>query len=123
MAKTFTDYLDLIKKAKKAGDFDKAWKLANEGTTKLKNRFESTMMYYQISRILRKEKRYAYSLSLFGVVVAYLKGFGGESHRKHAEFLLRKVGKEGQIKSYLSLCRGNFKDIVFNIENWIKESS
>lgn len=119
--KNFLDYLNLIEKNRKLGKLDEAWKLANEGVIKLRDRFESTMMYYQMSLIRRKEKDYIDSLSLFGIVVG-LYGFGGASHKKHAEFLLRKVGKEGQIKKYLKLCKGQPKEIVEKIRKWANNS-
>lgn len=120
--RSFFDYLNLIESNRRLGKSDEAWKLANEGAVKLKDRFESTMMYFQMSLIRRKEKDYVGSLALFGIVVGHLRGFGGISHRKHAEFLLRKVGKDGQIKHYLKLCKGQPRGIVEKIGQWANNS-
>ena len=116
--KDFGDYLDLIQSNRKSGNLDEAWRLANEGVVKLKDRFESTMMYYQMSLIRRKEKKYIDSLSLFGIVVGYLEGFGGETHRQHAEFLLRKIRKDDQFEYFLNLCKGRPREIIEKVRQW-----
>lgn len=120
--KSFFDYLNLIESNRRSGKLDEAWKLANEGVIKLKDRFESAMMYFQMSLIRRKEKKYADSLALFGIVVDYLRGFGGVSHKKHAEFLLRKIGKDNQLEHFLKLCQGQPREIVEKIMRWANNS-
>jgi len=95
----FPEYLHEIKKLLKNGKNDEAWRLCN------------------MSRIRYKEKAYKHALTLMGVVISGLGGFGGITHEKYTKQLLKRLGKEGKVREYLSLCHGNAGDVMRSIKN------
>lgn len=95
-------YLDTIEKLIKVKQYDKAWSMANKGLLHIKgdDRF---MMYYQMALIAAREKKWFNALEKMGFVIYYLKGLGGEGHRKFSLRLLKKIKKETLLMDYVKL--------------------
>lgn len=62
------------------------------------------------------------SLTLLGIVIGYLGGFGGRTHKKDAELLLKKVRKKDQVDRYFGLCKEKPREIMEKIKNWVRGS-
>lgn len=101
----FIKYLNKIEGLIKQKEYDKAWKMANEALIKLSNNKDDMwfMMYYQMSIILAREKRWLEALEKMGFVIHYLKGFGGQTHIKYTTRLLKKFDKENLVDEFEKL--------------------
>ncbi|MBN1168982.1 hypothetical protein JXA63_03780 [Candidatus Woesebacteria bacterium] len=120
----FIEYLDKIQKLIKQKDYDKAWEVANEALIKLSNSKDDMwfMMYYQMSDILAREKRWFEALEKMGFVIHYLRGFGGQSHIKYTTRLLKKFDKEEFLDEFEKLAI-NIKPKEFSktLKDFLKE--
>src|SRR4030042_5985149 len=98
----FVYYLNTIAALINAKQYDKAWSIANKGLFNIKGE-DRFMMYYQMALIATKEKRWFTALEKMGFVIYYLKGLGGEGHRKFSLRLLKKFKKEALLEEYVRL--------------------
>ena len=103
--KTFIQYLDEIKSLKKQKKFDDAWRLANKGIIDLLKQQDDMwcMMYYQMADILAREKKWSQALFQMGLVIHFLHGLGGITHKKFVKRLLKKFDKESLFDEYIEL--------------------
>jgi len=87
---SFISYLDKIESLIKEKRYDEAWSIANEGLIKIEGE-DKYMMYYQMANIMAREKKWFDALEKMGLVIYYLKGLGGISHKKFVLRLLKKA--------------------------------
>ena len=121
MTQSYIYYLDEVVRLREMGEMDRAWRTANVAVIKLKDGVEMGLMYYQMSLIRVKEKKYVHALSLMGMCTALLGKLGGITHKRHIEFLLRKVNRDGELNEFLKLSKDNLRDVFINLDNWAKE--
>lgn len=120
----FIKYLDKIEKLIKQKKHDEAWKMANEALIKLSNNKDDMwfMMYYQMSIILAREKRWLEALEKMGFVIYYLGGFGGQTHIKYTTRLLKKFDKENLVDEFEKLAiNTNPKTFFKALKDFLKD--
>lgn len=99
---SFEDYLYWIKKKINEKEFDEAWYIANQGVIHLPSDC-NYMMYYQMSIICNKEKKYQKALITFGYMIHYLGRLGGRTHEYYFDQLLQKNNLCKDKKKILSM--------------------
>ncbi|MBN1262831.1 MAG: hypothetical protein JW991_00575 [Candidatus Pacebacteria bacterium] len=120
----FIKYLNIVEGLIKQKEYDKAWKVANEALIRLSNNKDDMwfMMYYQMSIILAREKRWLEALEKMGFVIYYLGGFGGQTHIKYTARLLKKFDKENLVDEFEKLAiKTNPKTFFKMLKGFLKE--
>jgi len=101
----FIDYLDKVEKLKKAGEYDKAWRVSNEALMNLLAEGNDSwfMFYYQMADILDSEEKWFDALVKMGYCTHFIGRLGGLCHEKFILRLLKKFSKEQSLNKYLDI--------------------
>ncbi len=119
----FIDYLDRIELLIRSKQYDKAWRLANEGLIKIKGE-DKYMMYYQMAIIVVREKKWFNALEKMGFVIYYLGRSGCVGHKKLIIRLLKKFKKENSFEEYVKLAKSTHpRNFTKKLTNFLGDTS